>query len=174
MSVVACRIDDKGYSIAADSIMVRGWTQDKGKKSTMSKLFEVDSLIVGGVGTVEEISLLQIFASTHQIAHETEAAVLEFISEFSDWKKKKMDKAGIENAYLIGMGKSIFSVNGWNVMRIITHDAIGAGMDFALAALHLGHTPKEAVQVATELSVLCEGPIQAKSRQFDTEEVTDG
>jgi len=167
MSVVACRIDDKGYSIAADSITVRGYTQDKGTKSTSSKLFETNGLIVGGVGTAEEVGLLQIFANTHQIAHETESSVLEFISEFSDWKKKKMDKAGIENSYLIGMGRNIFYINGWNVMHIVTYEAMGAGMDFALAALYLGHTPREAVQVATELSVFCEMPIQELGRKFD-------
>ncbi len=167
MSVVACRVDDKGYSIAADSITVRGWTQDKGAKSTASKLFEENGLIIGGVGTVEEIGLLQIFTSTHQIAGEDESSVLGFISEFSDWKKKKMDNPGIENAYLIGMDRSVFYIRGWNVMRIVTYEAIGAGSDFALAALYLGHTAREAVLVATELSVLCEKPIQELGRKFD-------
>ena len=166
MSVVACKIDDKGYSIAADSITVKGWTQDKGTKSTASKLFAVNDLIIGGVGTAEEVGLLQIFASTHQVAQESESSVLEFISEFSDWKKKKMDKAGIENSYIIGMENNIFYVNGWNVMHIVTYEAIGAGSDFALAALYLGHTARKAVKVATELSVLCEEPIQELGRVF--------
>ena len=167
MSVVACRIDDGRYSIAADSITVRGWTQDKGTKSTSSKLFESNGLIIGGVGTAEEVSLLQIFVNTHQIARESESSVLEFISEFSDWKKKKVDKAGIDNSYLIGMDKNVFYINGWNVMHIVTYEAIGAGSDFALAALYLGHTAREAVKVATELSVLCEEPIQELRRKFD-------
>jgi len=33
-------------------------------------------------------------------------------------------------------------------------------MDFALAALHLGHTAEEAVATSIELSIYCEAPIQ--------------
>jgi hypothetical protein len=132
-------------------------------------LFEINGLLVGGVGKAEETSLFQIYASTHRIAAATESAVLEFLSEFSAWKKKKIDKADLENSYLLGVENVVFYIHGWYVTRISTFEAIGAGMDFALAALHLGHTPKEAVQVATELSVFCEGPIQELSRQFDKE-----
>lgn len=38
-------------------------------------------------------------------------------------------------------------------------------MDFALAALHLGHTAEEAVEVATELSIYCEKPVQVIRRE---------
>ena len=42
---------------------------------------------------------------------------------------------------------------------IITYEAIGAGLDYALAALYLGHTVEDSVKTACELSVYCEQPI---------------
>lgn len=44
-------------------------------------------------------------------------------------------------------------------------EAIGWGFDFALAALYLGHPVQKAVETAIELSVYCEGPIQAITRK---------
>lgn len=166
MSVVACRINKDSYEIAADSITVRGSTQDKGDQTTHSKLFELNGLIIGGVGFCEELGLLQLFVTTHQPAMATEAALLEFLAEFSVWKKRKLDKPKLENSYLIGVRDTVFYVNEWHITRVTTFEAIGAGMDFALAALHLGHTAEEAVCVATELSIYCEAPIQVKRRTF--------
>ena len=166
MSIVACRVDGKGYTVAADSITVRELTQQKGDRTSHSKLFEVKGLLVGGVGAAEETSLFQIFAATHHVAAASESAILEFLSEFSSWKKKKIDNATLENRYLLGVADCVFYVNGWYVTRVSTFEAIGAGQDFALAALHLGHTPEEAVRVAIELSVYCEGPIQELRRRF--------
>ena len=44
--------------------------------------------------------------------------------------------------------------------------AIGAGEDYALASLHLGHTAKEAVETACELSVYCERPVKSLTRRL--------
>ena len=56
MSVVACRVTKEGYEIAADSITVRGHTQTRGQNTSHSKLFEVNDLVVGAVGSAEESS----------------------------------------------------------------------------------------------------------------------
>lgn len=45
------------------------------------------------------------------------------------------------------------------VCQIKDYVAIGAGDDFATAALYLGHTPREAVEVACNLSCYVAGPI---------------
>ncbi len=160
MSVVVCKIIENEYQIAADSITIRGYTQTKGNNTSRSKLFEVNEMVVGSVGTAEESSLFHIFAKTHRLSDASEESLLEFLSEFSDWKNKKTAKGQIENAYLIGLDGKVFSVNEWLIETITTYEAIGAGMDFALAALYLGHDAKEAVETAIELSVFCEGPIQ--------------
>ena len=161
MSVVACKVTESGYEIAADSISVRAYTQRKGDNTSASKLFEENGVIVGAVGTCEETSLLRLFLRTHGIADSTEIAILEFLSEFADWKNKRIDKKGIENAYIIGIGPRAFHANGWFIEDIKTFEAIGAGMEYALAAMHMGHSPEEAVETAIELSIYCEGPVKA-------------
>jgi len=169
MSIVACRVNKDNYEIAADSITVRGYTQEKGDRTKHSKLWESNGLIVGGVGFCEELGLLQFFAGTHQLAAATEGALLEFLVEFSAWKKRKINKPELENSYLMGIEDIILYVNQWHITRVSTFEAIGAGEDFALAALHLGHSAEEAVRVATELSIYCETPIQVKRRTFKGE-----
>lgn len=158
MSVVAARITPTGYEIAADSIMVRYMTQSKGDRTTFSKLAEVNEMVIGGVGYAEESSLLFLFCSTRKPAAATASALLEFLGEFSEWKHKKVGKYLGGNEYLIGFEGKVFHVNGWQVDIVTDFEAIGAGMDYALAALHLGHTAEQAVEVAIELSIYCEAP----------------
>ena len=159
MSIVACRITKEGYEIAADSITVRGYTQTK-NNTKRSKLFEVNGMVIGSVGYAEESSLLHIFAKTHQPAAATEEGILEFWGEFAEWKKKRTDRGEITNDYFIGIDGIVFSISEWLIETIVSYEAIGAGMDFALAALHLGHNAEAAVETAIELSVFCEAPIQ--------------
>ena len=87
------------------------------------------------------------------------------MSEFSNWKKGKAEKSGLDNSYLIGFEGKVFSVNGWFIQEVITYEAIGAGMDYALAALYLEKSAEEAVKVACELSIFCEEPIQVIKKQ---------
>jgi len=165
MSVVACRVTEKGYTIAADSITVYGYTQRKGDGTDYSKLFEVNGLLVGGVGKAEETSLFHLFAKTRRPSVPTEGALLEFLSEFAEWKKKKVGTDGLNNHYIIGIDDTVFSVNGWHIHNVTNFDAIGAGFEYALAALHLDHSPEEAVKVAIELCIYCEGPVQVLRRE---------
>lgn len=159
MSVVACRITANGYEIAADSITVRGWTQSRGEQKGIPKLFEVNDLVIGSVGRSQDGALMQLFAKTHQPAGPTEEGILEFFSELYDWKKKKTDDDAMHNEWLVGFEGSVFNVEQWLISRVRTFYAIGAGMDFALAALHLDKSPKDAVEIAIELSAMCESPV---------------
>lgn len=160
MSIVAVKKLEKGFEIASDSITVRGYTKRKGDYSNSPKLFKSNGLIIGGVGTAEETSLLQIFCGTHKPSAASEYALLEFLSEFADWKKKKTNNYnGVENPYLICFEGRIFSAYDFFIEEILTFEAIGAGMDYALAAMHLGHGVRQAVESAIELCVYCEKPI---------------
>jgi len=159
MSVIACRVSPGSFEIAADSITVRGHTQTRGQTSTHSKLYETNDMVVGSVGSAEENSLFRLFVETHRPAQANEYSLLEFMAEFSDWKKKRTDKSNIENSYIIGFSGLVYTVESWHVERIKSYMAIGAGMNFALAALYLGNTAKRAVETAIELSIYCEAPI---------------
>lgn len=168
MSIVACRVLEDGYEIAADSISVRGSTQTK-NNINRSKLIEVNNMVIGAVGLAEESGLLQIFAKTHQPSAPTEESFLEFWNEFSEWKKKRTERSTIENAYFIGFEGVVFYINHWLIASVSSYEAIGAGMDFALAALHLGHSAEEAVATSIELSIYCEAPIQVIKKKFEKE-----
>jgi len=159
MSVVACRILQDGFEMSADSIVAWGNTQWKGSTQKWSKLVETNGIVVGGVGTAEDNALMQLFIETHGISTPDERGLLEFLGEFSDWKKEKTDNGIINNDYLIGYKKKVFMIVGWLISEVTKYAAIGAGMDFALAALYFGAPTAKAVEVATELSVYCEKPI---------------
>jgi len=159
MSVVCCRIKEDCIEVASDSIIVFGSTQDKGKDK-FSKLIEVNNIIIGSVGSAAECSMLQIFANTRKPSSSTEKGILEFMVEFAEWKKGKTDKYEIENNFIIVFEKHVFQINSFFVKEIEKYDAIGAGMDYALAALYLGHDVETAVEVACELSIYCEKPVK--------------
>jgi ATP-dependent protease HslVU (ClpYQ) peptidase subunit len=156
MSVVAVRVLDEGYRIAADSIVVRGWSRRKDSK--FAKLNEVNGLILGSVGSCEEGGLFYLYLKSHRPSP-AEDSVLECVSEFAKWKHAKTGDASIHNEFFLGFDRHVFWICGYHVGRVHNFHAIGAGDDFATAALHLGHSPVEAVRTAIELSAMCEGPI---------------
>lgn len=159
MSVVCCKVTHDKIYIASDSITVWGHTQSKGDNINQCKLFKEGNLYVGTVGTAREGALLQLFSKTTKPLTPTEDGVLEFFSSFSDWKKKKTDTSGIDNSYIMIFEGKAFTIDSWHIAEITKYDAIGAGMDFALAALYLDNTVEKAVKVACELSIYCEEPI---------------
>lgn len=112
----------------------------------------------------KKAACLDSFAATRKPAAADEYAIPEFPAEFSDWKNKKTNSADIENSYLIGFGGSVFAVEHWLVEKVVTYEAIGAGMNFALAALHLGNGAKKAVETAIELSIYCDAPVKVIQR----------
>jgi len=158
MSVVCCRVTSKKVEIASDSITVRGWTQEKGKDK-FAKLVEINDIILGSVGSAEEVSLMQLFCATRKPEAASESRILNFLVDFLDWKKKQTDKYELNNAYIIVFAGKAFYLEGFFVKEILTYEAIGAGMDYALSALYLGHDVKKAVETACELSILCEKPV---------------
>lgn len=160
MTVVACRAKaGGGFEVASDSITVRGWTQRKSENTTRSKLTEVNGIVIGSTGKVEESVMMQLFLQTHNPLQADERSLLEMICEFSDWKKARTDVREIENDYIFGIKGKLFETCEFSVHDVTTYTAIGAGMDFALAALHLGKSPRVAVETAIELSVFCESPV---------------
>ena len=158
MSIVAVKINEKGFTMSADSICVRGWTQEKGERTDVTKLVRVNGLALGFAGYASEGILLSIFSQTRQPAGPTHEAIINFLAEFSEWKNKRTGESKIENQYLIGFKGKAFRCHGWAVMEVKTFEAVGAGEDFALSAMHLGHSTEEAVKVACELSAFCELP----------------
>ena len=156
MSVVAVKVEKNKITIGADSILVNGNTQEKDK---MAKLFQNEWMVVGDVGEAQEGALFQIFSKTRKPRESSVEAITEYLFDFFTWKKEKTDSTELNNDYIIIFEKKAFLVEGFYVKEIKDYYAIGAGMDFALAALYLGSTVDEAIKTACHLSILCEEPV---------------
>lgn len=160
MSVVAAKVYDKEVVMAADSIIVKGWSK---RNSNFAKIAEINDMILGGCGSAQEISLMWHYMQTHKPASATDKDVLTFIIEFSRWKSSMGAGSDIENEYLFVYQGHLFAIQDMLVHEIFDYSAIGAGEDFATSALYLGHTPREAVKVACDLSCyVCEPIIEYK------------
>lgn len=159
MTVLAAKRTETEIILATDSIMVRGYTQDKGTNE-YSKLWSENGMVFGCTGMCQESAMLQIFCKTHQPKSASLDDILEFMTEFAGWKKDRTGNYSIDNVYFLIYKKVLFLIEGFFVQEINNFAAHGAGMDFALAALHLGHDPVSACEVACACSIYCEEPIQ--------------
>lgn len=59
MSVIAGKVYNDKIVVAADSIVVKGWSKRTGN---FAKLLEINDMIIGGTGSAEELSLFFRFA----------------------------------------------------------------------------------------------------------------
>lgn len=163
MTVVAVRKYSERIEIAADSIIVTGSRIISNGTQENAKLFSQNGLIIGGTGSCSENTMIQLFTRNHKPTTANVEAVLDFFLEFEDWVRKRDNNFKSENHYLIVFDSKIFrTYGGLNIFEVPEFDAIGAGEDFALAALHLGKSPAEAVTVACELSVWCNLPVNTE------------
>ena len=162
MSVVALKKNKSGIiDVVSDSICVRGYTK---MQDTMkfAKLFRGNDAVFGGAGHATELTLLQAYSQTHLIGkNPTINSVLNYLVEFCDYKKKLVDKWVLESEVLIVplFGNGIFQGNtDMGIWEIEEYSALGAGMDYALAALYLGKSAEDSVKTACALSIYCSLP----------------
>lgn len=169
MSVVCAKVYKDEIVLAADSILVRGWSS-KTTEHTFSKLNKVNGIIIGSCGFAQEHSLMTHYMETHKPKNATTKAILDFMVEFTKWKKDYETSAEIKNCYIIAFDGKCFEVSCLFVTEIETYSAIGAGEDFAMAALYLGHSPKEAVKVACDLSCFVAEPIIEEKMRINSKD----
>lgn len=156
MSVVAVKVTDKKITIGADSILVSGWTQEKDK---LAKLNETNGMVIGDVGDAQEGALFLMYCKTRKPREASSDAIVEFMSDFQDWLKNKIDEVKLGNQYILVFEKKAFMIEGFFVKEVTDYTAIGAGMDYALSALYLGNSVKDSIKAACHLSIYCEEPI---------------
>src|SRR5882762_1581094 len=158
MSCIAVKITSTSISMAADSIRVSGYTQSK--DHSKSKLFQVNDISIGHSGLCSEGGLLYLYCATHKPSGSTELDIVNFFSDFTDWYRKKLGNGGIklEGEFLIVFQGKVYYIIEFCIREVFNTYAIGAGRDFALAALSLGASPEKAVEVACDLSIYCEQP----------------
>lgn len=160
MSVVAARKYDHHISFAADSISVAGSTRITQRIENSAKLFHSNGLTIGGSGSARELSMISLYVRNHSPASNTLEAIIDFIWRFEKWVQERDDDFKADNHYLIAFQDCLFRTYGsLEIFQVNEFDAVGAGEDFAITALHLEKTPAEAVDIACQLSVWCHPPV---------------
>ncbi|MGC1527511.1 MAG: hypothetical protein WA783_15805, partial [Phormidesmis sp.] len=137
-----------------------GFSKVTSSEIVYSKLIEQNGMVIGSTGDCFEGTMMELFSRNHKPSTTTRLGIMEFLVEFKEWVRKKEGGYSPGNGFLIAYDSKLFRVvQGLDVYEVSEFDAIGAGQDFAKAALHLGHTPREAVEVACKLSLYCSEPI---------------
>lgn len=158
MSVVAVRVYKDKIIIGADSFV--GFSRDTQLKDKDVKLFKQNGMIIGGVGYARDVSLLKLFSRDRKPARSDEDSIIDFITEFIEWAKKRIKDYELETEFtIIYNNKAWFLSPGLYLKRIKDYRAMGAGQDIAQAILFLGKGVKDAIDIACELSIYCEKPI---------------
>lgn len=105
-----------------------------------------------GLKAVDHIKSALIFAETGKVINFPDAL-------FSDEENFTVWLANLHNGVI-----SEFTKDGMSSTGLINVDALGTGRDFALTAMYLGKSAREAVQVASQLDCYTGGKIHV----FDT------
>jgi len=158
MSVVAIKKIGKGrFQIAADSIRVNGFTQEKDKKA---KLWAMEDIAIGSVGDCAVSFIFKEFLENNKPKFNTEYGWTLLMSEFEAKLKTVSNSLELkDSSFIVVFKKKAFILANLYVKEIRTWYAVGAGADYALAALELGHTAKKACEVSCALSIYCEKPV---------------
>ena len=129
------------------------------KGNKISLLVKVNDIIVGTSGTMAEGSLMQYYMRTHNPATAALPDILDFLVEFSRWKKDLMGDSSVNNHYIVAYDGHLFYADGVCPYGVRDFCSIGAGRNYANAVMKLGHTPKEAVKVACDLCCYVAEPV---------------
>ena len=160
MTVIAARKTSDSITFAADTLISDGFVKATSSDLIFSKLFEQNDMVIGTTGDCFEGTLMELFSRNHKPVDATRMSVIDFLVEFREWARKKEGGFSPHNGFLISYRFKLFRVvAGLDVYEVKEFEAIGAGQDFAKAAMHLGHSPREAVEVACKLSLYCSEPI---------------
>lgn len=156
MTVIAGRIAEERIVVAADSQVTLGHQA----KTEGTKLYKVgEALVFGGSGHLRDVNLMRLFLDTHTPASSDERDVLEFYAEYIEWSKRKLSGFEAHSSFLFAFDGRLFEVDSDFDVLYADYTAIGSGWEYARAALHLGHSPSEAVQVACDLTIYCAPPV---------------
>ncbi len=160
MTVIAARKTKETITFASDSILVAGFLKASDKEVIYNKLFQQNEMVIGSTGTGYEGTMMELFSRNHRPVDSSRLSVIDFFVEFREWINKRDSGHSPENEYLIAYDKKLFrTYGGLDIYEVPEFEAVGAGENFAKAALHLGHSPREAVEVACKLSIYCSEPI---------------
>lgn len=157
MSIVVAKVFDNRIEFAADSQISGHYLifPDQGYQ----KLRRINDIVLGFSGNVEECNYMTYYMKTHLPEGNDELDVIRYLVEFAKFKKELCGDATLRSQYLIAYGGKLFEADGLSVIEIKDFAAIGCGRDFGYVALYLGHSVREAVEVAIKLDPYVGGDI---------------
>ncbi len=169
MTVIAARIYDGVIRFASDRQTTAGMCKRTDRCIHLGKIAHVNGMTIGGCGYKSHSMWMMNYARNHAPLEDTEIDVSNFMLEFLDWMRKRDGNFSSDNEYLIAFRSSLFRVcNAMSVFRVPEFAAIGSGADFAVAAMHLEKSPKEAAGVAALLDLYCGGEIDELEHKYAT------
>ena len=106
MSVIAAKVYNDKVVMAADSIIVTGWSK---RNNNFSKIVEINNMIMGSTGYCQECSIMWHYMQTHKPASSLEKDILAFMVEFAKWKNNITNNNNMSNSSKVN--KMISSVD---------------------------------------------------------------
>ncbi len=105
--------------------------------------------------------MMYLFCETNKPAGSRKRDILEFLVQFNEWMKKKNTDFSPYNSFLIVFGEKAYWITpDLMIQEIKDYCAIGSGMEYAKAGLHLGKSVKDSIKIACELTIYCSEPIE--------------
>lgn len=160
MSVVAIKkIKPHQFEVAADSQVTAGMTLDKDKSS---KLWKVGDMVAGATGKASLGGIFREYIENHKPKTNNEYGWITFMADFIKYAQNLDGAFALtDNEFMVAWKGKAYHLVGTYVKEVTTFDAIGAGDDYAKAAMYLGHSAREAVGVSCALNIYCEKPIKS-------------
>lgn len=159
MSVVAAKVYVDKIVIGADSQSTSYWHN----KDSVNKIYKIaDDFVIGGVGYTAHNQLMSLFAETNKPASSRRRDVLEFLVNYNDWMKEKVEHYKPHNDFILAYKDKCYWISSEDlyIKEVEDYCAIGSGHEFAKAGLYFGKDVKEAIKVACDLTVFCSDPIE--------------
>jgi len=156
MSVIAVKKITGGWQIAADSIET--WGSSFQRKQEKLMCIAEKQFAIGGTGTSALNSLMYSFITSRGIPANTLVTWLQFAKEFKQ-EANTFRFTMEDNSFIAVHYGFAWRINGLHVQQVEDYDAIGSGRDFALTALYLGKSAREACEITTKLCHTTRGPV---------------
>lgn len=165
MSVIACRVDDKGVSIAVDSRVSYGdLGVTRGTSIADQKLWLTpDGLVIAFCGDSSLGTVLRRWTREKSPVSATEVGMTAYVDDFNRWRAEHYTEAGeITNLSFMAVYQGrAWVVDQYSVSEIPPggYMAHGSGLPVAIGALYCGAHVVEAVSAAATHQDGCGFPV---------------
>lgn len=160
MTVIAVDVRGEDIVIGADSQITYGYHMrvDNPPKLIRSKT----GVILAGTGAAEGNALMRLYLENNRPREASEYAVTEFITDFRKWAHDRAKDPNLATQFLLAVDGVAYEIHDYYIALVTTFKAMGAGLEYAEAAMYLGQTVEQAIRAACHLSTACNEPIRVE------------